>query len=423
MTDAATQSTTVIDARFRGIPPGVALSGGSVRSKNWSPARGDMPLPILTLDKSALLANTKRFLDYADDAGVLLAPHAKTPMMPAFARSLVEQGAWGATVANIQQLYTLLDAGLTRLIYASPPGGATGAAHLVKAIKPFPQAEILVFLDSVEAVKTLHAAMAESDDVKIRGLVELGFGRTGARKLETAIGIRDAMLSTNGKIALAGVATYEAAAVQGADYRPAFDELFQLVEDTFLAVRDAAGKETSLTITAGGSMYFDEVVARLAPFAREYGASLVLRSGAIFFSDDGLYKQALESVARRSASSQVAASIRPVLSLWAEVISRPEPDLAICGFGMRDAPNDQGLPVIRRAFRNGGQLDIGSGAAPVVEKLNDQHAFVRQSERLCVGDIVELGISHPCTAFQRWNLVYGLDDEGIVDEILATHFG
>ena len=170
-------------------------------------------------------------------------------------------------------------------------------------------------------------------------------------------------------------------------------------------------------------MYFDEVVARLAPFAREYGASLVLRSGAIFFSDDGLYKQALESVARRSASSQVAASIRPVLSLWAEVISRPEPDLAICGFGMRDAPNDQGLPVIRRAFRNGGQLDIGSGAAPVVEKLNDQHAFVRQSERLRVGDIVELGISHPCTAFQRWNLVYGLDDKGIVDEILATHFG
>jgi D-serine dehydratase len=423
MTDVATQSTNVIDARFRGIPPGVALSGASVKSKNWSPARGDMPLPILTLDKPTLIANTKRFLEYADDAGVLLAPHAKTPMMPAFAKSLVEQGAWGATIANIQQLYTLLDAGLTRLIYASPPGGATGAAHLVNAMKQFPQAEILVFLDSVEAVQALHAAITKSDDVKILGLVELGFGRTGVRKLETAISVRDAVLSTNGKIELAGVATYEAAAVQGNDYRPVFDELFRLVEDTFIAVRDAVGKERTLTITAGGSMYFDEVVARLAPFAREHDARLVLRSGAIFFSDDGLYKRALEAVTRRSVSSQVAASIRPALSLWAEVISRPEPGLAICGFGMRDAPNDQGLPVIRRVFRNGRELDMGSGAVPIVEKLNDQHAFVLQSELLRVGDIVEFGISHPCTAFQRWNLIYGLDENGIVDEILKTYFG
>ncbi|WP_421593267.1 alanine racemase [Shinella sp. M27] len=422
MTDAATQNTNVFDAGFRGISPGETLSAVSIRSKNWSPARGDMPLPVLTLDKPALRANTTAFLDYADEAMVLLAPHAKTPMMPVFAKMLIEQGAWGATVANTQQLYTLLAAGITRLVYASPPGGTSGARHLVNALKPFPEAEVFVFLDSVEGVRALHTAMTESSGTRVFGLVELGFGRTGARTLDTAVAIRDAILSTDGKIELAGVATYEAAAVDGCDYRCAFDELFQLVNDAFSVIRDVSERGKNLTITAGGSMYFDEVIARLEPTARQGNARLVLRSGAIFFSDDGLYKRGLEAVSERSSAGRVAESIRPVLSLWAEVISQPEPGLAICGFGMRDAPNDQGMPIIRRAFRDGREIDMAS-PAPVIEKLNDQHAFVRGSAALRVGDILELGISHPCTALQRWRLVYGINEHGIVDDILTTHFG
>lgn len=421
MTDAATQNTNVFDARFRGIPPGEVLSAASIKSKNWSPARGDMPLPVLTLDTPALRANTTVFLDYANKAGVLLAPHAKTPMMPAFAKMLIEQGAWGATVANTQQLHTLLETGIKHLVYASPPGGTSGASHLVNALKAFPGAEVFVFLDSVDGVAALDTAMTEGG-AKVSGLVELGFGRTGARTLETAIAIRDAIHATNGKIELAGVATYEAAAVDGSDYRRAFDELFQLVSDTFTAIRDVAGLEKAMTITAGGSMYFDEVVARLEPIARQDNARLVLRSGAIFFSDDGLYKRALEAIAVRGTARQLARSIRPVLSLWVEVLSQPEPGLTICGFGMRDAPNDQGMPIIRRAFRDGREIDIAN-PAPVVEKLNDQHAFVRGSAALRVGDILELGISHPCTALQRWRLVYGINEQDLVDDILTTHFG
>ncbi|UPA27771.1 alanine racemase [Shinella oryzae] len=422
MTDAATHSTNVFDARFRGIPPGEVLSAASIKSKNWSPARGDMPLPVLTLDTPALRANATGFLDYANEAGVLLAPHAKTPMMPTFAKMLIEQGAWGATVANIQQLQTLLEAGITRLVYASPPGGASGARHLINALKAFPAAEVFIFLDSVEGVAALDAAMRNIGNARVSGLVELGFGRTGARTLETAIAIRDAILATEGQIELAGVATYEAAAVDGSDYRHAFDELFQLVSHAFSAIRDVVGSEKTMTITAGGSMYFDEVVSRLGPIAREGNARLVLRSGAIFFSDDGLYKRALEAVAARGITGQVARSIKPVLSLWTEVLSQPEPDLTICGFGMRDAPNDQGVPIIRRAFRDGQQIDL-SDPAPVVEKLNDQHAFVRGSAALRVGDVLELGISHPCTALQRWRLVYGIDEQGLIVDILTTHFG
>lgn len=411
------------DSSIRGVPPGESFRNSSIKSKNLSPKDGSMVLPVLTLDQSALRANTDHFLEFAKAEGLLLAPHAKTPMMPSFAASLVAGGAWGATVANVQQLSAMLAAGMTHIIYASPPGGRTGASHLATAVSLYPHAEIFVFLDSVETVKALDAALDRHGGTRVFGLIEVGIGRTGARDARTAIAIQDAILATNGRITLAGVATYEAAAVTGPDYQETFQRLFGLLEQTFLNVHHAVGDTAPLMITAGGSTFFDEVFKSIGPIARASGASLILRSGAIFFSDDGLYQRAFEAMSARGFSKRIAQAIKPVLSLWAEVISCPEPGLAIGAFGMRDAPNDQGLPVIRRVFRNGEELAISPAEIPIVEKLNDQHAFIRSCDILQVGDILELGISHPCTAFQRWNIVYGLDDRGIVESLLQTHFG
>lgn len=44
-----------------------------------------------------------------------------------------------------------------------------------------------------------------------------------------------------------------------------------------------------------------------------------------------------------------------------------------------------------------------------VTALNDQHAFLRDSGAL-VGEVVRLGLSHPCTAFDKWTLIPVLDD-------------
>jgi D-serine deaminase-like pyridoxal phosphate-dependent protein len=40
-----------------------------------------------------------------------------------------------------------------------------------------------------------------------------------------------------------------------------------------------------------------------------------------------------------------------------------------------------------------------------VSALNDQHAFLRldPSSGLRVGDLVRLGVSHPCTTIDKWN--------------------
>ncbi|TIO91714.1 MAG: amino acid deaminase, partial [Mesorhizobium sp.] len=91
-------------------------------------------------------------------------------------------------------------------------------------------------------------------------------------------------------------------------------------------------------------------------------ATLVLRSGAIFFHDHGVYDRSLGAVDSRSgfelggATASARNSFRPVLRVWAEVLSRPEPDLVICGMGMRDVSFDQGFPKPLRVYRSGEPL-------------------------------------------------------------------
>jgi D-serine deaminase-like pyridoxal phosphate-dependent protein len=61
----------------------------------------------------------------------------------------------------------------------------------------------------------------------------------------------------------------------------------------------------------------------------------------------------------------------------------------------------------------------------VVEKLNDQHAYLRTNS-LEVGQLVRLGLSHPCTAFDKWRLIPVVDNADAaapaVVDLIATYF-
>ena len=99
------------------------------------------------------------------------------------------------------------------------------------------------------------------------------------------------------------------------------------------------------------------------------------------------------------------------LHALARVVSRPEPELALLDAGKRDLPSDLDLPVV---------LDV-PGAT--VTSLADQHCFVRlpPDAELAVGDVVQLGISHPCTAFQLWRLLPEVDGDRVVG-FVETNF-
>jgi D-serine dehydratase len=56
--------------------------------------------------------------------------------------------------------------------------------------------------------------------------------------------------------------------------------------------------------------------------------------------------------------------------------------------------------------------------------VNDQHAqlVLPPAADVCVGDMIALGVSHPCTTFDKWRLLYVVDDQYRVRSAIRTFF-
>ena len=280
-----------------------------------------------------------------------------------------------------------------------------------------PDLELLVFVDSPEGVRNLETLARDALQRPIDVLLEIGYdgGRTGARNSSSVEAIV-AELAVSPHVRLRGVAAFEGLlpdlhSRRDAEIRNLLRALARLVDDLLADNR----LPESFIVTAGGSAAFDLVVEELS--GRWPGrAAIILRSGCYVTHDHGLY-------ASTSPLAIGSDPLRPALELWAYVQSRPEPELAYATFGRRDAPYDTGLPTpiarIARGERRRRDVD-----GLVVEGLNDQHARLRVplAADLAVGDILIFGISHPCSAFDRWRLLMLVDDQDRVTEGLLTFF-
>jgi D-serine deaminase-like pyridoxal phosphate-dependent protein len=144
---------------------------------------------------------------------------------------------------------------------------------------------------------------------------------------------------------------------------------------------------------------------------------VVLRSGCYVTHDTRFY----EGLSPLGARATGAERLRPALEAWGAVLSRPEPGLALLLLGKRDAAHDIDLPM---PFAVRGRDGLRAAEGLEVVDLNDQHAFVRvpPADPLAVGDLVGCGMSHPCTAFDKWRLIPVVDDDYAVVDAVHTFF-
>ncbi len=116
--------------------------------------------------------------------------------------------------------------------------------------------------------------------------------------------------------------------------------------------------------------------------------------------------------------------LRSALTLWAYVLSRPEPGRVIAGIGKRDLSYDAGMPRALAWARPG----PGAAPAPLADhglvRLDDHHAYldVPADSPLAPGDMLAFGISHPCTTFDRWPALFLVDDALTVTGAVRTYF-
>jgi D-serine deaminase-like pyridoxal phosphate-dependent protein len=383
----------VLDWRFKAIP--ASAQGMTVEAAR----EARLPLdgfgtPLLTLDAGALDHNVRAMAEWADGAGLLLAPHGKTTMAPALWRRQLDAGAWGITVANLPQLRVARAFGVRRVVYAStlldPPGLAWLAGELDKHL----DFEFVSWVDSVRSVELMDEALRPARSQRpVDVCVELGgpHGRTGVRDdgdaREVAAAVRKAL-----KLRLVGIGGYEGALAHDASERGRVSVGAYLRRLANL-YRGLEYEVDEPMVTAGGSAFFDQVADVLGGL----GGRVVLRSGAYIIHDDGFYRDI--SPFSRGAGSP----LRSAMHAWGRVVSRPEPALALLDVGKRDVPFDEGLPE-PQLIRGKGPLD---GAR--ITALNDQHAYLRDSSAE-EGDVVRLGLSHPCTALDKWTMIPVVND-------------
>ncbi|MFD5180390.1 amino acid deaminase [Nocardia sp. NPDC058379] len=410
-----------IGPRDKSVPP--AAWGRTVREYLAdAPELDRWETPLLTLDRGLLDANIALMARWTAAAGVALAPHGKTTMAPQLWRDQLTAGSWAITLATGWQAQVARSFGVGRVMLANAlvdPAALTWVAAESARDAGF---EFFCWADSVATVELMDKILRDTPPgPRVRVLVELGGpqGRTGARTRAEGHAVAAALRASD-RLALAGVAGYEGALAHDrssagiAAVRDYLGELAAL--HTELAAAGAyAG---SAIVTAGGSAYPELVVAELAGLA-DANTTVVLRSGAYLVHDDGFY-----AGISPLAAPAVDPGLRAAMHGWARVVSRPEPELALLDGGKRDFPFDEGLPVPQLVV--GGALPAGAH----VSALNDQHTFLRlpgaDAADLPVGSIVRLGLSHPCTAFDKWRLIPVIDDAAAqsprVVDLIRTYF-
>ncbi|NUK60287.1 amino acid deaminase, partial [Streptomyces lunaelactis] len=116
-------------------------------------------------------------------------------------------------------------------------------------------------------------------------------------------------------------------------------------------------------------------------------------------------------------------TLQPAFRLWAQVISRPSPDQAFINAGKRDAAYDLDLPEVQ-VVRDARTGEIRPATGITVSALSDQHGWVRTTGDavLEVGDWVGMGLSHPCTSFDKWQLIPLVEADGTVTDYIRTFF-
>ncbi|MGW0625663.1 amino acid deaminase [Streptomyces sp. NPDC002758] len=412
-------ATERVDHRFKGLPPDAdGLTVAELAAQRRNLFTDGFATPMLALSAERLEHNLKLMETYATRHGLAFAPHGKTSMAPQLFRRQIEHGAWGITLAVPHQVRVARAFGVERIFLANELVDAPALRWIAAELAADPDFRLVCYVDSVRGVELMDAALRGSVR-PVDVVVELGAGegaRTGVRTEAECAAVADAVAAVP-TLRLVGVAGYEGE-VPRADPERVHAWLRRLVA---LAVDfDKAGRfadADEIIVSAGGSAWFDAVADVLTEIPElSLPVLKLLRSGAYVSHDDVHYR-------RLTPFNRVPeeGALEPAFRLWAQIVSRPSPEQAFANAGKRDAAYDLDLPVVRVVRR--GEAEHPAAWIEVTA-LSDQHLWLRTGPEadLEVGDWIGLGLSHPCTSFDKWQLIPLAEADGTVVDYIRTFF-
>ncbi|MBJ6640143.1 amino acid deaminase [Streptomyces sp. DHE7-1] len=408
-----------VDHRFKGLPPDAAgMTVAELAAQRRNLFTGGFSTPVLALSAERLEHNLALMETYAQRHGLAFAPHGKTSMAPRLFQRQIEHGAWGITLAVPHQVWVARAFGVERIFLANELVDPAALRRVAVELAADPGFRFVCYVDSVRGVELMDAALrgaARPVDV----VVELAAGdgaRTGVRTEAECAAVADAVAAVP-TLRLVGVAGYEGEVPKADTARVTayLRRLTALAADFDRSGRFAGVDE--IVVSAGGSAWFDAVADVFAEIPGLSAPVLkLLRSGAYVSHDDGHYRR-LTPFTRVPQEG----ALEPAFRLWAQVVSRPSPEQAFANAGKRDAAHDLDLPEAQVVRRDGAERPADG---VTVTGLSDQHAWLRTTgdADLEVGDWVGFGLSHPCTSFDKWQLIPLAEADGTVVDYIRTFF-
>ncbi len=420
---------------------------GDVGRQGWNVQNGDMMYPVLVLRDDYLRRNLLTIRDFAARNDMSLAPHGKSTVCPQIYIDQMETGGcWGITAATVQQASVVAATGVPNVLIANEMVGPANIRTLAALKRAYPQTAFYSVVDSLATVEQLvKHGNAHLDGARFQVMLELGYvgGRCGARDFAQADAVVDAVLANSDVLELVGIECYEGT-INLADARETIEKVDGFLDFVcaYFQKCDTAGKfglRQEIILTAGGSAYYDRVAEKFGAI-RTKRTRVVLRGGSYLTYDHGFYKSKLRDMVARGAKLGPQAVVSPkedfapALEIWAMVQAIHEPGMAVLTMGIRDLPYDLGYPAPLRRYRDGklaekflddGYADMGTAEPPyAITNSNDQHCYMRfpVGADLRVGDVIACGISHPCTAFDKWDVLYRVDEKFNVTGAIKTCF-
>jgi D-serine dehydratase len=416
----------------KGLPITAPLRQGAIGVQGWNVLHGDTSYPVAVLKTSALRHNLAWMRAFCERNKASLAPHGKTTMCPQLFGAQLAHGAWGITLATAAQVQVAHRFGVRRVILANQLVARSDVRAVLQLLHDDPDFECFVLADSLAGVARLAEEVDRHPLARpLPVLVELGLmgKRAGCRTLDEALTVARAVEHAPG-LALAGFEGYEGCWCP----RTAAPTCARWRNSSPNSVRWCARPTTKACSARRNPDHGRRLVlfrpgrARLPGSARPVAALRpVLRSGCYVTSDHGMYLDACSANSTNAkASTRAPACARRWKSgAWCSRVPNP---------AWRSWRWASATPPTTPACRSPAVPPPRSGhAALPAGRLRD-----RQDERpaclpapagrtdpcalLAVGDLVGCGISHPCTTFDRWPLLLGVDDDYAVRFGLNTFF-
>ena len=419
------------NAHCKSFPLSAApLGAEDIAAQHWHLLADDLAYPLAVLRRSALMHNLSWMQAYASAKGVQLAPHGKTTMSPELFRLQLEAGAWGLSFATIFQLGVGVQAGVRRALIANQVLAPVDLGGLRALLQRHPDLQVWFLVDSLAQLRLIEQWAASQRPAKpFDVLLEIGVAgkRTGCRTRDEALALAQA-LAVSLAVRLCGVECYEGNAAQcdnDPDVAAVTDLVRRVLEITHACDAQALFASDKILLSAGGSAVFDLVLPLLRTGGLSRPVQGVLRSGCYITHDHGHYQRYLDLLQQREG---LQSSLLPALEVWTLVQSVPEPGLAFLSCGRRDISHDLELPMPQRLARAGVRDMADVIATPPdwrITALNDQHAYLQFDPAgliPAVGDRVVLGLSHPCTTFDKWRWMAIAEDDGLVTGAIHTCF-